>query len=203
MILVDEPRWPWRGRLWAHLVSDHSTEELHRFAHSIGKRRVGFQGDHYDVDEEERQRALDAGAVATPSRELVRRLRDAGLRVRGGLPKWSVLHEGPLPGRSLAALHRALDGSASGGPGDRPSRHQATAASLRALDAAPMVPQWAVLLDRPDETGLLLRFGATTSHHAITRATARLVASETWLHEEPEPVVEFLFRGPTSDDPRA
>src|SRR4029450_12743600 len=29
LILVDEPRWPARGRLWSHLVSDVSYEELH------------------------------------------------------------------------------------------------------------------------------------------------------------------------------
>lgn len=81
-ILVDEARWPWRGRRWAHLVSDESYEELHRFAASIGKRRAAFQGDHYDVDEAERECALAAGAVAVNSRELVARLRAAGLRQR-------------------------------------------------------------------------------------------------------------------------
>ena len=81
-ILVDEARWPWRGRRWAHLVSDESYEELHEFAALIGKRRVAFQGDHYDVDEAEREQALAAGAVAVNSRELVARLRAAGLRRR-------------------------------------------------------------------------------------------------------------------------
>ena len=81
-ILVDEARWPWRGRRWAHLVSDESYDELHRFAALIGKRRAAFQGDHYDVDEAERELALAAGAVAVNSRELVVRLRDAGLRQR-------------------------------------------------------------------------------------------------------------------------
>jgi len=32
LILVDEPRWPARGRLWSHLVSDVSYAELHAFA---------------------------------------------------------------------------------------------------------------------------------------------------------------------------
>ena len=82
-ILVDEARWPWRGRRWAHLVSDHSYDELHGFAARIGKRRAAFQGDHYDVDEAERELALAAGAVAVDSRELVSRLRAAGLRQRG------------------------------------------------------------------------------------------------------------------------
>lgn len=82
-ILVDEDRWPWRGRRWAHLVSDESYDELHQFAAHIGKRRAAFQGDHYDVDEVERELALRAGAVAVSSRELVSRLRAAGLRRRG------------------------------------------------------------------------------------------------------------------------
>lgn len=85
-ILVDEARWPWRGRRWAHLVSDESYEELHRFAASIGKRRAAFQSDHYDVDEAERELALAAGAVAVDSRELVARLRAAGLRRRNARP---------------------------------------------------------------------------------------------------------------------
>ncbi len=80
MILVDEPRWPWRGRRWAHLVSDHSYEELHLFAERLGIPHQGFQGDHYDVPSELRQRALRLGAAPVPSRELVSRLRAAGLR---------------------------------------------------------------------------------------------------------------------------
>ncbi|WP_419931689.1 DUF4031 domain-containing protein [Candidatus Poriferisodalis sp.] len=85
-ILVDDARWPWRGRRWAHLVSDQSYDELHEFAARIGKRRAAFQGDHYDVDETERELALRAGAVAVNSRELVSRLRAAGLRRPRGVP---------------------------------------------------------------------------------------------------------------------
>lgn len=81
-ILVDAARWPWRGRRWAHLVSDESYDELHAFAELIGKRRAAFQGDHYDVDSQEREMALHAGAVPVDSRELVARLRAAGLRKR-------------------------------------------------------------------------------------------------------------------------
>ncbi|HCB33779.1 MAG TPA: DUF4031 domain-containing protein, partial [Acidimicrobiaceae bacterium] len=85
MILVDEAMWPWRGERWAHLVSDAGFAELHDFAERIGKRRAGFQGDHYDVTEDERRRALGAGATSVPARELLARLRAAGLRRRGGL----------------------------------------------------------------------------------------------------------------------
>jgi hypothetical protein len=80
--MVDPALWPWRGRRWAHLASDSSYEELHAFAERLGVPRRAFQGDHYDVPAELRQDALDIGATAVDSRELVRRLRRAGLRRR-------------------------------------------------------------------------------------------------------------------------
>ena len=81
VVLVDQPRWWWRGRRWCHLVSDRSLAELHDFADALGIPRRGFQGDHYDVPEEHRDRVVAAGAVEVDSRELVRRLRRAGLRL--------------------------------------------------------------------------------------------------------------------------
>ncbi len=80
-ILIDEPRWWWRDRRWCHLVSDESYEELHEFAERVGIPRRGFQGDHYDIPEEYRERLIEAGAESVESRELVRRLREAGLRL--------------------------------------------------------------------------------------------------------------------------
>lgn len=80
MILVDDARWLWRGRRWAHLVSDRSYDELHRFAANLGIPRRVFQGDHYDVPSDLRAEALSLGAQAVTSRELVVRLRQAGLR---------------------------------------------------------------------------------------------------------------------------
>jgi hypothetical protein len=79
-ILVDRAVWRWRGRRWAHLVSDAGYDELHAFADRLGLRREWFQGDHYDVPESVRDQALRLGAVPMPSRELVLRLRAAGLR---------------------------------------------------------------------------------------------------------------------------
>ena len=87
MILVDEARWPWRGRRWAHLVSDESYDELHRFAERLGLPRRIFQGDHYDVPTEIRVQAIRLGASAVSSRELLARLRDAGLRRRPHAPR--------------------------------------------------------------------------------------------------------------------
>lgn len=80
-ILIDQPRWWWRGERWCHLVSDESMEELHQFAVSVGIPRGGFQGDHYDVPERYRDGVVAAGAEEVDSRELVRRLRAAGLRL--------------------------------------------------------------------------------------------------------------------------
>jgi hypothetical protein len=79
-VLVDAAIWPFEGRKWAHLVSDKSFEELHEFAKQLGIPRRAFQADHYDVPTEYRDRAIALGAEAVPSRELVRRLRTAGLR---------------------------------------------------------------------------------------------------------------------------
>ena len=79
-ILVDEAIWPWRGRRWAHLVSDVSYEELHAFAARLDIPRRAFQGDHYDVPSALRDEAIALGATAVNARELVRRLRAAGLR---------------------------------------------------------------------------------------------------------------------------
>jgi hypothetical protein len=94
-VIVDDARWRWRGSRWAHLVSDRSHEELHEFARRLGARRLGFQGDHYDVDEVDRARAVELGAETVGSRELVRRLRGAGLRDRTAKPTWQRLGEWP------------------------------------------------------------------------------------------------------------
>jgi Protein of unknown function (DUF4031) len=80
-ILIDEARWWFRGRRWCHLVSDASLDELHRFATEHDIPRRGFQGDHYDVPEELRRALIVGGAEVVPSRELLRRLRGAGLRL--------------------------------------------------------------------------------------------------------------------------
>ena len=80
-VLIDEPRWWFRGRRWCHLVSDTALDELHHFATALGIPRRAFQGDHYDIPEELRPDAVVLGAVEVESRELVRRLRAAGLRL--------------------------------------------------------------------------------------------------------------------------
>jgi hypothetical protein len=80
-VLVDSPIWPAHGRLWAHLVSDTSLDELHEFADGLGIPRRGFDLDHYDIPEEYVERAIAAGAEFLPARELLKRLIDSGLRI--------------------------------------------------------------------------------------------------------------------------
>lgn len=80
-ILVDPPIWAARGRRWSHLASDESLDELHDFAARLGLPARAFHGDHYDLPAEYVADAVAAGAVEVGARELVRRLRAAGLRL--------------------------------------------------------------------------------------------------------------------------
>lgn len=82
MILVDPAVWPWRGRKWAHLVSDASYDELHEFAARLGLPRRAFHRDHYDVPEELRDDAIALGAAPVSARVVVQRLLASGLRQR-------------------------------------------------------------------------------------------------------------------------
>jgi hypothetical protein len=81
-VLIDPPNAPGHGRLWSHLASDSSYDELHAFARTIGIPARGFDRDHYDVPAERYADVVAAGAVPVASRELVRRLTEAGLRRR-------------------------------------------------------------------------------------------------------------------------
>ncbi len=83
-ILVDDCIWPWRDRLWCHMVSDTGLEELHAFARWLGIPERGFQGDHYDLPEEARAVAVAEGAREVTSREVVRALYATGVRRRPG-----------------------------------------------------------------------------------------------------------------------
>jgi hypothetical protein len=85
-ILIDPPLVPSRGRLWSHLASDTSYDELHAFAARLGIPERGFDRDHYDVPSEWYDAMLDAGAVPVSSRDLVARLIASGLRRRKPRP---------------------------------------------------------------------------------------------------------------------
>jgi hypothetical protein len=81
-VLVDPPLWPRHGRVWSHLISDTSLAELHAFAAAAGIPERAFERDHYDVPSDVRDRLIEQGAVPVGTRELVRRLRASGLRIR-------------------------------------------------------------------------------------------------------------------------
>ncbi len=80
-ILVDRPIWPFDKRLWSHLVSDSSFDELHEFASRLGVPRKAFQGDHYDIPAELFGQAIRLGAKLVDPRDLVGSLKRAGLRL--------------------------------------------------------------------------------------------------------------------------
>ncbi len=65
-------------------MSDTDLDELHALAARLDVPRRAFQGDHYDLDEERRAQAVALGAVPVTSRELLVRLRAAGLRLSPG-----------------------------------------------------------------------------------------------------------------------
>ena len=81
-VLIDPPAWAAHGRLFSHLASDSSLEELHELARRAGLPPQAFEGDHYDVPEERYADAVAAGALPVSAGELARRLRDSGLRFR-------------------------------------------------------------------------------------------------------------------------
>ncbi len=84
MILIDPPNAAGHGRLWSHLASDVSFEELHAFARTLDIPPRGFDRDHYDVPAEWYDAVVAAGATPVSSREIVTRLIGAGLRRRKG-----------------------------------------------------------------------------------------------------------------------
>jgi hypothetical protein len=82
-LLIDPPRWPAHGRLWSHLVSDSSLDELHAFAMAAGIPARAFDLDHYDVPDTSYRMLVEAGAYEVEAKELLRRLVASGLRVPG------------------------------------------------------------------------------------------------------------------------
>ncbi|MFH5824865.1 DUF4031 domain-containing protein [Georgenia sp. AZ-5] len=124
-ILVDPPRWPAHGTVWAHLVSDTSLKELHAFARAAGLPGRAFDLDHYDVPAERIPELVAAGAEAVSGHELLVRLRASGLRVRG------AERGAERARRRLADLARRWDAVAPTGAGD----------AWRALGAA-LLERW-------------------------------------------------------------
>lgn len=106
-IFIDPPAWPAHGRLWSHLVSDSSLDELHEFAAAGAIPRRGFERDHYDVPAEAYDDLVAAGATPVSAREVIRLLGASGLRRRK-----AVAPARRSPGRELLRPARLR-------PGDR------------------------------------------------------------------------------------
>ncbi|SNX62071.1 uncharacterized protein DUF4031 [Streptomyces sp. TLI_55] len=85
-VYIDPPAWPGHGRMWSHLVSDVSYDELHAFADGLGVPRRAFERDHYDIPAHRYADVVAAGAVEVSSREVVRLLTESGLRRPKGRP---------------------------------------------------------------------------------------------------------------------
>lgn len=81
-IYIDPPQWPARGRLWSHLISDTSFDQLHAFARETGIPAGAFDADHYDIPSDRHAECVAAGAHPCRSRDLVTMLHRAGLRRR-------------------------------------------------------------------------------------------------------------------------
>ncbi len=99
-ILIDAPRWPAHGTRFAHLVSDTSLNELHAFAAAAGLPVGAFDHDHYDIPERRHRELIGLGAELVPEKELLRRLRRGGLRVRPA-------ERTPRPSQVLDGLRQA------------------------------------------------------------------------------------------------
>lgn len=99
-ILIDAPRWPAHGTRFAHLVSDTSLNELHAFAAAAGLPVRAFDHDHYDIPERRHRDLIELGAELVPEKELLRRLRESGLRVRPS-------ERTPKPAQVVAGLRQA------------------------------------------------------------------------------------------------
>ncbi len=81
-LFIDPPNAPGHGRMWSHLASDTSYDELHAFARTLGVPERGFDGDHYDIPAEWHDKVIALGVTPVTSRELIAILMAAGLRVR-------------------------------------------------------------------------------------------------------------------------
>jgi molybdenum cofactor cytidylyltransferase len=168
-VLVDEPRWPAHGRLWAHLVSDTSLAELHAFARANGVPPRSFDNDHYDVPEALVPDLVAAGAQAVGSRELLTRLVAGGLRVRqrDKRPK----PPRPEPAGAAGLLLAAGAGTRFGGP----------KALARDADGTPWLAQRVRALTDAGCDPVLVVLGAGAEQaRSLLPPGARAVAAEDW-----------------------
>ncbi|WP_256841108.1 DUF4031 domain-containing protein [Ornithinimicrobium cryptoxanthini] len=179
MILIDPPTWPAHGRLWSHVISDSSAEELHAFARQVGLPQRSFEGDHYDVPGERHAELVRAGAVPVGNRELARRLSVSGLRFRK--------RKGERP------LARIVDGLATvGGPHvldvvGSPHEPVVGAGASVVLIAGPADAM--VLVQSVARVGWAPPGGKREAGETVRGAAVREVAEETSLRLDPAHLV--------------
>lgn len=172
MILIDPPTWSAHGRLWSHVISDTSLDELHAFADRVGLPRRSFEGDHYDVPAERHADLVASGAVPVGNGELARALRASGLRFRK--------RKGERP------LARVMDGlSAVGGPHvldvvASPHEPIMTAGASVVLVVGPA--DWTVLVRSVGRVGWAPPGGKRDEGETPRQSAVREVAEETGLH---------------------
>jgi len=80
-VFVDPPLWLRHGRVWGHMISDASLDELHVVARAAGIPERGFDLDHYDVPTDLYPTLEALGVRLVGTRDVVRILRASGLRV--------------------------------------------------------------------------------------------------------------------------
>ncbi|ANS80137.1 hypothetical protein SGUI_2741 [Serinicoccus hydrothermalis] len=186
-VLVDPPLWRAHERLWSHLASDTSLEELHAFAGRAGIPRRSFEGDHYDIPQERYADVVAAGAVEVSGGELARRLRASGLRFRK--------RRGERP------LARVVDGLPQVVPGPHVlevvgSPHERRGAGAAVVLIASTEPQPRMVLVRnASREGWGAPGGKRETTDGSVRATAvREVAEEIGLRLDPEVLVPVGYQ---------
>jgi hypothetical protein len=77
MIYIDNPIFPFHGKLYCHMATDGDIEELHRMATQLGLKRAWFQNKpghpHYDLSPKKRILAVKYGAVEVSTIEMIRK----------------------------------------------------------------------------------------------------------------------------------
>lgn len=74
-VYVDNPIFPFRGKMYCHMATDRDIEELHRFANRLGMKFSWFQNHpqhpHYDLSPNKRELAIRLGAIEISTLELI------------------------------------------------------------------------------------------------------------------------------------
>lgn len=68
-VYVDDMRAPYRRMIMCHMIAD-TADELHAMASKIGVARRWYQGDHYDICQSKREKAVNLGAKEVTQRQL-------------------------------------------------------------------------------------------------------------------------------------